>query len=99
MIALQKLEQLNTQNNQESSEQFLSISDWTNSTLGTETRKGIDELLVEFHDIFARQRFDIGINNDFNVKLTLLDESPSYSQNLPTPINLKEEITVDLASL
>ena len=59
----------------------------------------IEDLLVEFHDIFARHRFDIGMNEDFKVKLTPKDDSPPYSQSLPTPINLKEDILVELALL
>ena len=59
----------------------------------------IEDLLVEFHDIFARHRFDIGMNEDFKVKLKPKDDSPAYSQSLPTPINLKEDILVELALL
>ena len=59
----------------------------------------MEELLVEFHDIFARHRFDIGTNREFNVKLTPNDDRPAYSQSLPTPINLKNDITVELALL
>ena len=59
----------------------------------------IKDSLVEFHDIFARHRFDIGMNEDFKVKLTPKDDSPVYSQSLPTPINLKEDIFVKLALL
>ena len=59
----------------------------------------IETLLVEFHDIFARHRFDIGVNEEFTVKLTPKDESPAYSQSLPTPVHLKEDILVELALL
>ena len=59
----------------------------------------IEVLLVEFHDLFARHRFDIGMNEEFTVKLTPKDDSPAYSQSLPTPINLKEDILVELALL
>ena len=59
----------------------------------------IEDLLVEFHDIFARHRFDIGMNEEFKVKLTPKDDSPVYSQNLPTPINVEEDILVELAPL
>ena len=62
-------------------------------------RKAIEQLLDEFHDIFARHRYNIGINNDFKVKLTPIDESPLSSQNLPTPKNLKRDITAELALL
>ena len=59
----------------------------------------IEDLLVEFNDIFAMHRFDIGMNEDFKVTLTPKDDSPAYSQSLPTPITLKEDILVDLALL
>ena len=47
--------------------------------------------------IFARHGLDIGINNSFKVKLSPKDERPLYTQSLPVPINLKEDLTVELA--
>ena len=96
---LQELEKLNPQNDPESRQQFLANFDWTDSTLNPMEIKQIEELLVEFHDIFARHRFDIGMNADFKVKLTPKDDSPAYSQSLPTPINLKGDILVESALL
>ena len=49
--------------------------------------------------VFARHRFDIGINTEFKVQLTPLDNRPANSQSLPAPINLKDEILVELALL
>ena len=94
---LQDLEKLNPQDDPESRKQFLANFDWADSTLNTTEIAQIEELLVEFHNIFARHRFDIGMNEDFKVKLTPKDDSPAYSQSLPTPINLKEDILVELA--
>ena len=54
---------------------------------------------MEFHDILARHRFDIGINTEFEVQLTPLENRPAYSQSLPAPINLKDDILVELALL
>ena len=54
-------------------------------------------MIVEYNDIFARHRLDIGINNNFKVKLTPKTEAPVYTQSLPVPINLKEDLTVELA--
>ena len=51
------------------------------------------------NNIFARHRLDIGINYNFEVKLTPKDEIPVYTQNLPVPVNLKEHLTVELALL
>ena len=59
----------------------------------------IKTLLEEFHDIFARHSFAIGVNEEFTVKLTPKDESPAYSQSLPIPVNLIEIILVELAML
>ena len=99
LINLQEVENLNPQNDSESRRQFLSNFDWTDSMLQPAEIARIEDLLVEFHDIFARNRFDIGMNEDFKVKLTPKDDSPAYSQSLPTPITLKEDILVELALL
>ena len=97
--ALQVLETLDPTKDDESRAKFLENFDWKDSTLTPEEKEKIEELLVEFHDIFARHRFDIGMNEEFNVKLTPKDDSPAYSQSLPAPINLKEDILVELAML
>ena len=99
LINLQELEKLNPQDDTESRRQLLSNFDWTDSMLQPAEIARIEYLLVEFHDIFARHRFDIGMNEDFKVKLTPKDDSQAYSQSLPTPINLKEDILVELALL
>ena len=96
---LQELEKLNPQDDPESRQKFLSNFDWKDSTLNQSEIHQIENLLVEFHDIFARHRFDIGINEEFTVKLTPKDDSPAYSQSLPAPIHLKEDILVELALL
>ena len=70
---LEQLEKLNPLENTDSRNQFLSNFDWTNSTLQTDGKQAVENLLVEFHDIFARHRFDIGINTEYNVELTPLD--------------------------
>ena len=57
----------------------------------------VEELLVKYNSIFARHRLDIGINTDFKVKLTPQHEKPVYSQSLPTPTNLKDDLLVELA--
>ena len=96
---LQEAESLNPQEDEESRQKFLSNFDWKDSMLQQQEIKQIEALLVEFHNIFARHRFAIGMNEEFAVKLTPKDDSPAYSQSLPTPINLKEDILVELALL
>ena len=95
---LEQLEKLNPLEDTNSRNQFQSSFDWTDSTL-PDAKQAVEKLLVEFRDIFAQHRFDIGINTDFKVQLTPLDNRPAYSQNLPAPINLKDDILVELALL
>ena len=76
---LQELAKLNPQGDPESRKQFLANFEWTDSTLNPTEIAQIEEMLVEFHDIFARHRYDIGMNEDFKVKLTPKDDSLVYS--------------------
>ena len=99
LLELQELEKLNPNDNDPSRKTFLSNFEWSDTTLSPDERQEIEEILVDFHNIFARHRFDIGINCEFKVKLTPNDDRPAYSQSLPTPINLKDDITVELALL
>ena len=96
---LEKLEKLHPLENTDSRNQFQSNFDWTDSTLQRNAQQSVENLLVEFHDIFARHRFDIGINTEFKVQLTPLDNRPAYSQSLPAPINLNDDIHVEIALL
>ena len=87
----------NPQESTESQTKFLKRFDWTD-TLLTETKKqAIEDILVEYHDIFARHRMDIGMNTEFKVKLTPKDDKAVYSQNLPMLIHLKEDLIVKVA--
>ena len=72
---LQELEKLNPLDDQKSRQKFLSNFDWKDSMLNQEEIANIEQLLVEFHDIFARHRFDIGMNEEFTVKLTPKDDT------------------------
>ena len=99
LLELKQLEQLNPNDNDESRMKFLSHFDWTDTTLSPFEKQHIEDILVQKHDIFARHRFDIGTNREFKVKLTPNDDRPAYSQSLPTPINRKDDITVELALL
>ena len=46
---------------------------------------------------FVRHRMNIGMNTEVKVKLTPKDDKAVYSQNLPMPIRLKEDLIVELA--
>ena len=94
---LENIQKLNPHNSPEDRATFLANFKWTDSQLGDKDKKAIGEILVEYNDIFARHRLDIGINNDFKIKLTPKSDQPAYTQSLPCPVNLKEDLTVELA--
>ena len=94
---LKDKEKLNPQESTESRNKFLRRFDWTDTLLTETEKQTIEDILVEYHDIFARHRLDIGMNTEFKVKLTPKDNKAVYSQSLPMPIHLKEDLIVELA--
>ena len=94
---LKDKEKLNPQESIESLNKFLKRFDWTDTLLTEMEKQAIEDILVEYHDIFARHRMDIGMNTEFKVKLTPKDDKAVYSQSLPIPIHLKEDLIVELA--
>ena len=94
---LRDKEKLNPQESTESRNKFLKGFDWTDTLLTETEKQAIEDILVEYHDIFARQRMDLGKNTEFKVKSTPKNDKAVYSQNLPMPIHLKEDLIVELA--
>ena len=94
---LKDKEKLNPQESTESRNKFVKRFDWTNTLLTETEKQAIEDILVEYHDIFARNRMDIGMNTEFKVKLTPKDDKAVYSQSLPMPIHVKEDLIVKLA--
>ena len=94
---LKDKEKLNPQEGTESRNKFLRRFDWTDTLLTETEKQAIEDILVEYHDFFARHRMDIGMNMEFKVKLTRKDNEAVYSQSLPMPIHLKEDLIVELA--
>ena len=94
---LAELEKLDPSENEETRNKFLSMFNRTDSLITGNDRKNFEDTIVEFNSIFARHRLDIGMNTQFKVSLSPQDDKPVYTQNLPVPINLKEDLTVELA--
>ena len=70
---------------------------WNDSFIRGEDRENLKSIIVEFNDIFARHRVDIGMNTQFKVCLTPKNDKPVYTQSLPVSINLNDDLTVELA--
>ena len=97
LCELQRKEKLNPKDDSESRTEFLKRFDWTDTLLTETEKQAIEGILVEYHGIFARHRMDIGMNTEFKVKLTPKDDKAVYSQSLPMPVHLKEDLIVELA--
>ena len=82
---LKDKEKLNSQENTESRNKFLKRFDWTDTPLTQTEKHAIEDILVDYQDIFARHRMDNGMNTEFKVKLTPKDDKVVYSQSLPIP--------------
>ena len=94
---MQQKEKLNPKDDIESRMEFLKHFDWTDTPLRENGKNAVEDILVEYRDIFARHRMGIGMNTEFKVKLTPKANKAVYSQNLPMPIHLKEDLFVELA--
>ena len=70
----------------------------THTIIPLKERKQLDDITVETNDIFARHGIGIGIRNSFEVKLTTKIENPVYTKSIPLSMNLKKDLTVELAS-
>ena len=88
---LQQKKKLNPTDDIESRMEFLKRFDWTDTLLTETEKQAVEDILVEYDDIFARHRIDISMNTEFKVKLTPKDDKAVYSQSLPMPIHLKED--------
>ena len=94
---LKDKEKLNPQENTESGNNFLKRFDWTDTLLRETEKQAIEDSMVDYHDILARHRMDIGMDTEFKVKMTPKNDKAVYSPNLPKPIHLKEDLFVELA--
>ena len=65
---LKDKEKLSPQESTESQNKFLKRFDWTNTLLTETEKQAVEDILVEYHDLFARHRMEIGMNTEFKVK-------------------------------
>ena len=94
---MQQKEKLNPNDDIESRMEVLKRFDWTDTLLTQTEKQAVEDILVQYHDIFAGHRMDIETNTELRVKLTPKDDKVVHTQNLPMPIHLKEDLNVELA--
>ena len=86
------MEKLYPKGNHQDKINFLSKFPWEKLALNDEQKTVLGELLVEFSDIFAKHRFDVGYNTDLKIKLTPERSIPIYEQGPPRPIHLRNKL-------
>ena len=77
--------------------EFLTKFNRSQSIFSENEKHKMENLLVEFHDIFARHRFDVGLNTSVKAKLTPENYMPIFAPNSQTPVHLRENFVVELA--
>ena len=67
---LQQRDSINPQCNENDKETFLKQFDWSKSSLNPDQIAEMQHLLIEYFDILAKHRFDVGYNTELKVKST-----------------------------
>ena len=94
IVKLRQQEKLDPTTSDEQRQTFLNRFNWDDSQLTADGKAQVEHLLVKYQYIFAQNRLDIGTNTEFKVKLTPKNDDPVYAQSLPTPTNLKVELSL-----
>ena len=89
--------QLDHTKDEESRQKFFDMFQLEGSPIKGDDKKQLKQTIVKYNVILACHRLDIGKNKTSKVKLTPKGERPIFTQNLPNPVNLKEDLTVELA--
>ena len=86
-------------NNESDKREILKKFSWETCVLNDDQKKKFEKFLVEYYDVFAKHRFDVGYNRELKIKLTPERPLVVYVQGPPAPIHLRDEILVELALL
>ena len=70
--------------------------DWTDTLLTEAGKQAVEDILVEYHDTFAKHSMNSGTNPEFKVKLKTKEDNVVFGQNLRQPIGLNKHLTVEL---
>ena len=97
LTAFKKAEKLDPKLSPAMRAEFLANFKWKDTVFNAEQKRIMEALLVEFNDIFSRHRWDVGGNDEMQVKLTPEHDEPVFKRSPPTPIHYKDDLMVELA--
>ena len=80
LYELKEKEKLSPKDETKSQKMFSERFDWTDTLLTVMEKQAIEDILVDYHDIFTRHRIDIGMNTEFKVKLFPKNDKAVYGK-------------------
>ena len=99
ILQMQRLGKKNPAENESDRQAFLKKFSWDTCVSSHDQKQDLDKFVVEYHDVFAKHRFDVGYDTELKIKLTPEHPLPVYVQGPPAPIHLRDELLVELALL
>ena len=96
IFTLRDKEQLKPTKTDEQWKELLSKFNWDECLLNENEKTRVEHFLVKHHSVFARHPLDIGINTEFELKLTPQHGKLVYIQSLPTPTNVRDDLFVEI---
>ena len=97
LVKFKEAEKLDPTRSAEMRAEYLGKFNWEGTILNAQEKARLEELLVEYNDIFSRHRWDIGGNSEIKVKLTPEHDEPVFKRSPPCPIHYKDDLMVELA--
>ena len=70
ILHFQRQEKMHPKNNEADKLEFLRKFSWDTCVLNADQKRQLEEFLVQYHDVFAKHRFDVGYDTELKIKLT-----------------------------
>ena len=96
ILQLQRHEKFYPKINEADKLEFLKYILWENCVINADQKRQREEFLVEYHDVLAKHRFDVGYNTELKIKKTPEHPFALYAQFPPGPILLHDESLIEL---
>ena len=87
-MQLQRQEKMDPKINEADQLEFLIKFSGETRVLNTDQKRQLEEFLGEYHDFFAKHRFDVGYYTEAKIKPTPEHPLPVYVRVPPAPIHV-----------
>ena len=80
ILQLQRQEKVDPKNNEADNLELLKKFSWDTCVLNSDQKRQLEEFLIEYNDVFAKHRFDLGYVTELKIKLMPEHPLPVYVQ-------------------